>query len=203
MDRSTSRARFTGIRVGESVWSTWEPENGRFDLDWVRPMLDGAHERGLPVVIGEYGLLGFDRHTGTVEQGEKLKFFEYLGHYARTRKLTTMLWDNGQHLDRTTFRWCDPELYAQIGLYQGSTKPARGRDYAVEGDRLALTAAALTRLSGLRGLRHERGADGLPRRPARHDASTTTAPTRARTTGRPSRSTTGRSRPATRAVAPR
>ncbi|EWM10061.1 beta-galactosidase [Kutzneria sp. 744] len=45
-------ARFTVIRVGESVWSTWEPENGRFDLDWLQPVLDGAHERGLAVVLG-------------------------------------------------------------------------------------------------------------------------------------------------------
>ena len=45
-------ARFTVIRVGESVWSTWEPENGRFDLDWLQPVLDGAHERGIAVVLG-------------------------------------------------------------------------------------------------------------------------------------------------------
>lgn len=45
-------ARFTVIRVGESVWSTWEPENGRFDLDWLRPVLDGAHERGISVILG-------------------------------------------------------------------------------------------------------------------------------------------------------
>ncbi|MGW1714753.1 beta-galactosidase [Streptomyces sp. NPDC002156] len=45
-------ARFTVIRVGESVWSTWEPENGRFDLDWLEPVLDGAHERGISVVLG-------------------------------------------------------------------------------------------------------------------------------------------------------
>ncbi len=25
-----------------------------------------------------------------------------------------MLWDNGQHLDRTAFTWRDPELFAQI-----------------------------------------------------------------------------------------
>ncbi|MEV4479558.1 cellulase family glycosylhydrolase [Micromonospora coxensis] len=68
----------------------------------------------IPVIIGEYGLLGFDRHTGTIEQGEKLKFFEFLGWYARTRQITTMLWDNGQHFDRTTFQWKDPELFAQI-----------------------------------------------------------------------------------------
>ncbi|MEU3786073.1 beta-galactosidase [Streptomyces sp900129855] len=45
-------ARFTVIRVGESVWSTWEPENDVFDLDWLQPVLDGAHERGISVVLG-------------------------------------------------------------------------------------------------------------------------------------------------------
>ncbi|MEV6493756.1 beta-galactosidase [Actinoplanes sp. NPDC051633] len=47
-----SEAGFTVIRVGESVWSTWEPENGRFDVDWLQPVLDGAHERGIAVVLG-------------------------------------------------------------------------------------------------------------------------------------------------------
>ncbi|MFC8662231.1 beta-galactosidase [Streptomyces sp. NPDC057199] len=47
-----SDAHVTVIRVGESVWSTWEPENGRFDLDWLQPVLDGAHERGISVVLG-------------------------------------------------------------------------------------------------------------------------------------------------------
>jgi len=70
--------------------------------------------RGIPVIIGEYGLLGFDRSTDAIEQGEKLKFFEYLGYYARLKKITTMLWDNGQHLDRTSLQWRDPELYAQL-----------------------------------------------------------------------------------------
>ncbi|MCX5094144.1 beta-galactosidase [Streptomyces sp. NBC_00365] len=45
-------ARFTVIRIGESVWSTWEPENGRFELDWLQPVLDGAHERGISVILG-------------------------------------------------------------------------------------------------------------------------------------------------------
>ncbi|MFJ9152337.1 beta-galactosidase [Streptomyces sp. NPDC102270] len=47
-----AEANFTVIRVGESVWSTWEPENGRFDLDWLQPVLDGAHERGISVIVG-------------------------------------------------------------------------------------------------------------------------------------------------------
>lgn len=45
-------ASFSVIRVGESVWSTWEPEDGRFDLDWLQPVLDGAHARRIRVVLG-------------------------------------------------------------------------------------------------------------------------------------------------------
>ncbi|MFD7511672.1 cellulase family glycosylhydrolase [Streptomyces sp. NPDC059853] len=70
--------------------------------------------RGVPVIVGEYGLLGFDRGTETVQQGEKLKFFAFLGQYARQKRLTTMLWDNGQHFDRTAGRWRDPALFRQI-----------------------------------------------------------------------------------------
>src|SRR5918995_877452 len=47
-----AEAGFSVIRVGESVWSTWEPENGRFDLEWLAPVLDGAHERGIHVILG-------------------------------------------------------------------------------------------------------------------------------------------------------
>jgi endoglucanase len=69
---------------------------------------------GIPVIVGEWGLLGFDAHTGTVEQGEKLKFFEYMGYYARQKGLTLQLWDNGQHFDRTGFTWKDPELFSMM-----------------------------------------------------------------------------------------
>jgi beta-galactosidase len=40
------------IRVGESVWSTWEPRDGVFDLEWIRPVLDRAGDRGIDVVLG-------------------------------------------------------------------------------------------------------------------------------------------------------
>jgi len=45
-------AGFTVIRVGESVWSTWEPHEGEFDLEWLLPVLDGAHARGIGVILG-------------------------------------------------------------------------------------------------------------------------------------------------------
>ncbi|GAB3228212.1 hypothetical protein GCM10027447_20120 [Glycomyces halotolerans] len=70
--------------------------------------------QGVPVIVGEWGLLGFDAHTGTVQQGEKLKFFEYIGHSANENDLTLQLWDNGQHLGRTSLEWSDPELFAML-----------------------------------------------------------------------------------------
>ncbi len=45
-------AGFSVIRVGESVWTTWEPEDGRFDLDWLQPVLDGAARARHPVILG-------------------------------------------------------------------------------------------------------------------------------------------------------
>jgi beta-galactosidase len=47
-----AKAGFTVIRVGESVWSTWEPEDGRFELDWLEPVLDAAREQGIGVILG-------------------------------------------------------------------------------------------------------------------------------------------------------
>jgi beta-galactosidase len=45
-------AGFTVIRVGESVWTTWEPEDGRFELEWLAPVLAGAEQRGIGVILG-------------------------------------------------------------------------------------------------------------------------------------------------------
>ncbi|GAA3634177.1 beta-galactosidase [Kineosporia mesophila] len=45
-------AGFSVIRIGESVWSTWEPEDGVFDLDWITPVLDAAAEHGISVILG-------------------------------------------------------------------------------------------------------------------------------------------------------
>jgi endoglucanase len=72
---------------------------------------DAFTTKGIPVVIGEYGLLGFDTALGTIQQGEKLKFFEFMIHYAQEKELTHMLWDNGQHFGRESFKWSNPALY--------------------------------------------------------------------------------------------
>ncbi|MFI7542068.1 cellulase family glycosylhydrolase [Actinoplanes sp. NPDC049599] len=100
--------------------------------------------RGIPVIIGEYGLLGFDRHTGTVEQGEKLKFFELFGYHARTRKVTTMLWDNGQHFGRTSLRWSDPELIAQIRSSWTTRSGTAAGDLVFSAKASAVTSKTIT-----------------------------------------------------------
>ncbi|WP_228479356.1 beta-galactosidase [Microbacterium atlanticum] len=40
------------IRVGESVWSSWEPRDGEFDLEWMAPVLEAAHRHGVGVILG-------------------------------------------------------------------------------------------------------------------------------------------------------
>lgn len=92
--------------------------------------------KGIPVIVGEYGLLGFDKNTGVIEQGEKLKFFEFLSSYLKDKKITSMLWDNGQHFNRLTYKWSDPELY---NLLQASLK---NRSSNAESDLIHLVKGA-------------------------------------------------------------
>ncbi|MBO3095012.1 cellulase family glycosylhydrolase [Cellulomonas dongxiuzhuiae] len=69
-------------------------------------------ERGVPVVIGEWALLAWD-HTrpGIIQRGEFLKYLEAVGYHARTRGLTTMVWDAGQFLDRNALTWRDEGVH--------------------------------------------------------------------------------------------
>lgn len=147
--------------------------------------------RGIPVYIGEYGLLEYPNHfhPSRVERGEALKYYEHLNHTARAIGVTTALWDPFAHLNRDTLQWRDQALFDWIksswttrsgtasfdkvyvpkssaitaksltlnlngttfrGVWQGGTKLAAGRDYTVSGNRLTLTAKALTRLVGNR-----------------------------------------------------
>lgn len=69
---------------------------------------------GIGVICGEYGLLGFDKSLDCVEHGEVLKYFEYINYYAKEKDIPLMLWDNGQHMGRTSLTWSDPSLYNMI-----------------------------------------------------------------------------------------
>ncbi len=74
--------------------------------------VDAFISKGIPVIIGEYGLLdGYDKK---VERGEALKFFEDFGYLARTSGITTMWWDNGDRFDRVALKWRDQEEFDYI-----------------------------------------------------------------------------------------
>ncbi|MFE6174586.1 cellulase family glycosylhydrolase [Streptomyces sp. NPDC056464] len=95
--------------------STRFDAQARGDLDKTfKRMSDTFVTRGIPVVLGEYGLLGYDHGPGAVERGEMLKYFEALGHAARSAKVTTVLWDNGSFYDRDKLQWKDAGLFQQL-----------------------------------------------------------------------------------------
>ncbi|MCM0639371.1 cellulase family glycosylhydrolase [Cellulomonas wangsupingiae] len=122
-------------------------------------------ERDIPVVIGEWALLAWD-HTrpGIIQRGEFLKYLEAVGYHARTRGLTTMVWDAGQFLDRSTLRWRDAGVHAMMrsSWTERSGTASSDQVYLPAGG--TLTAASLTlNLNGttFEGLRH--GGEDLTR----------------------------------------
>ncbi|MCL2595995.1 MAG: beta-galactosidase, partial [Promicromonosporaceae bacterium] len=87
------------------VWSTWEPEEGRFDLDWLQPVLDGAHQRGIKVIIGT--------PTYAVPQWLPRRYPEVAGDVATGTK---MLWGMRQEVDFTnpTFKFYAERIIRKI-----------------------------------------------------------------------------------------
>ncbi|MCK6073639.1 cellulase family glycosylhydrolase [Paenibacillus silvae] len=102
---------FWPFSVNIAGFTTFNEEVQKDVTDTFDRVYNAFTAKGIPVIIGEYGLLGFDQHTGVIEQGEKLKFFEFVAHYSRQKQMTTMLWDNGQHFERTSFTWSDQQLF--------------------------------------------------------------------------------------------
>lgn len=46
------QAGVTIVRVGESTWSLWEPEDGRFEHAWMDRVVDAVHAAGIKVILG-------------------------------------------------------------------------------------------------------------------------------------------------------
>ncbi|WP_416147351.1 cellulase family glycosylhydrolase [Salipaludibacillus sp. HK11] len=105
---------FWPFSVNVAGFTTFDQETKQDIIDTFDRVHDKFVANGIPVVLGEFGLLGFDTNTGVIQQGEKLKFFEFMIHYANETRITHMLWDNGQHFDRTNFEWADEELYQMM-----------------------------------------------------------------------------------------
>lgn len=43
---------FTVMRLGESTWSLWEPEDGVFEFAWIDRVVDALHAAGIRVILG-------------------------------------------------------------------------------------------------------------------------------------------------------
>ena len=57
------------VRVGESTWSLWEPEDGAFEHAWMDRVVDAMHQAGIKVIMGTHtysivdGRIENDRRT--------------------------------------------------------------------------------------------------------------------------------------------
>lgn len=45
-------AGLTVVRMGESTWSLWEPEDGRFQYEWMDRVVDAMGKAGIKVIMG-------------------------------------------------------------------------------------------------------------------------------------------------------
>ena len=46
------QADLTVVRMGESTWSLWEPEDGRFEYAWMDRVVDAMGKAGIKVIMG-------------------------------------------------------------------------------------------------------------------------------------------------------
>jgi endoglucanase len=69
------------------------------------------------VIVGEYGLLGYDASENCLQTGEELKYYEYMNEMARQYNVCLMFWDNGSGIDRTDtddYSWKKAEVGAML-----------------------------------------------------------------------------------------
>jgi hypothetical protein len=110
-------------------------------------MHDTFVDRGIPVYLGEYGLLAYpdDNHPSRIERGEALKYYEHVGHAARVAGVTTALWDPGfAYLNRDTLKWRDPALFAWIKSSWTTRSGTASFDKVFVAKSSRLTAQSLT-----------------------------------------------------------
>jgi beta-galactosidase len=50
--RMMQQAGINVVRVGESSWGLWEPEDGRFEFGWMDRIVTRLHEAGIKVIMG-------------------------------------------------------------------------------------------------------------------------------------------------------
>src|ERR1700719_3261058 len=46
------RAGINVVRLGESSWGLWEPQDGRFEYAWMDRIVERMHRAGIQVIMG-------------------------------------------------------------------------------------------------------------------------------------------------------
>lgn len=84
--RMMIKAGFNTIRIAESTWSTWEPQDGIFDFTYLHRVLQTAEKFGLSVIVGtptyaipswlakKYPDILSDTHFGRCKYGPRQNF---------------------------------------------------------------------------------------------------------------------------------
>lgn len=122
------------VRIAESTWSTWEPEDGVFDFSRLDRMLNAFHEAGIDVIVGtptyavpqwlvrKYPEIMVTRFDGQVQYGSRQNMDitnpDYLRHAERIiRKLMEQCADHpaviGYQLDNETKSYQTASTYAK------------------------------------------------------------------------------------------
>src|SRR5260221_14745381 len=50
--RLMREAGLSVVRLGESTWANWEPEDGKFEVAWMDRVINALHEAGIKVIFG-------------------------------------------------------------------------------------------------------------------------------------------------------
>ncbi|MGW2815578.1 cellulase family glycosylhydrolase [Streptomyces sp. NPDC001415] len=94
--------------------TTYDATSQKDLTEGFRRVHDTLVAKGVPVYLGEYGLLT-SPYSGVVERGEMLKYFEHVNYEARRNGMTSAVWDAANDfLNRSTMRWQVPEMEALI-----------------------------------------------------------------------------------------
>ena len=118
-------AGFAILEDEDADWAkarpTWGTDDDYKELDgWMEMMKTNYADKGIPVIIGEYGC-----PTKGKEEESVRKFLSSVCKAAYDRGLCPVLWSTpGGHYDRTTFKLADQQLKAEYDKITGGKKPA-------------------------------------------------------------------------------
>jgi endoglucanase len=105
---------FAGEGIPNATWSVTE----KSDTDAIDNAINRAYDtfvsKGIPVIIGEYGLL----NTGN-KLAEREAYLKYYLNAAEAAGIPCIWWDTGSFIDRLTFKWLQPSM---LKILQDYTK---------------------------------------------------------------------------------